>query len=79
MKILFFAQVKDVVGCPAIEWDLPGPIDIDAVWDQLIAEYPVLAGYRDSTRLARNGSYVVEGEMFQPGDEVALIPPVSGG
>ena len=37
------------------------------------------AAFRSSVRLARNGEYARPDERFEPNDEVALIPPVSGG
>ena len=41
--------------------------------------YPPLASLRGSVRVARNCEYLAAGEHFRPGDEAALIPPVSGG
>jgi molybdopterin converting factor subunit 1 len=79
MRILFFAQVRDAAGCPQVEWKDVVPMNASAVWDRLIREFPALAGHRQTTRLARNGAYVEEDESFEKGDEVALIPPVSGG
>jgi molybdopterin converting factor subunit 1 len=79
MHILFFAHLKDAVGCSAVDWQVGGPLNTAEVWDRLVREFPELSGHRASTRLARNGAYVSDEEVFQAGDEVALIPPVSGG
>jgi molybdopterin converting factor subunit 1 len=79
MRILFFAQVKDATGRPEIEWPDAGPLSTAQLWERLLREFPALARHRGFVRLARNGAYVADGEAFQPGDEVALIPPVSGG
>jgi molybdopterin converting factor small subunit len=79
MTILFFAQLVDATGCSKVEWPDAGTINSDALWDRLLREYPALANHRPSVRLARNGAYTTPGQVFQPGDEVALIPPVSGG
>jgi len=45
----------------------------------LVERWPALAAHRANTRLARNGAYAGESEIFGADDEVALIPPVSGG
>lgn len=79
MRILFFAQTRDAAGCAEIRWENAGPMDGAAIWDRLVVEFPALAGHRHCTRLARNGTYAGDTELFQPGDEIALIPPVSGG
>jgi molybdopterin converting factor small subunit len=48
-------------------------------WERLLADFPSLASLRGSVRVAKNCEYLAEGEDFRPGDEAALIPPVSGG
>lgn len=79
MRILFFAQVKDATGRSEIEWHHPDALTSDQLWERLLREFPALAAHRPVVRLARNGAYAMADEQFEPGDEVALIPPVSGG
>ncbi|WCJ57975.1 MoaD/ThiS family protein [Fontisphaera persica] len=79
MRILLFAQLKDAAGCAEIQWPAPAALTVSELWEQLLREHPALAPYRPTVRLARNGEYVSAGALFHPGDEVALIPPVSGG
>jgi molybdopterin converting factor subunit 1 len=78
MRILFFAHLKDVTGQSAVELPL-GELDADGLWQRLIAVHPGLARFRGSVRLARNLEYVGPEARFTDADEVALIPPVSGG
>jgi len=59
--------------------DSPAPATIAAAWDALVDRYPVLAPGRSSVRFARNGTYADASEPLADGDEVAMIPPVSGG
>jgi len=78
MRILLFAHLKDVAGRG--ELNLPCPAaDTDGLWRELIAACPALARFRGSVRLARNSEYVGPDARFTDADEVALIPPVSGG
>jgi molybdopterin converting factor subunit 1 len=79
MRILFFAQLKDVTKCDSIEIALPSPVNAHQFWKILIEKFPALANHQKNTRLARNWEYVDAKTQFTNADEVALIPPVSGG
>lgn len=56
-----------------------GDVDADGLWRKLTEAHPGLSPYRGSVRLARNSEYVGSDALFTDADEVALIPPVSGG
>lgn len=78
MHILFFAHLKDVTCCT--EMNLSGSAaNPDDLWRKLLLVHPALEGFRGSVRLARNSEYVGPDAGFDETDEVALIPPVSGG
>lgn len=78
MHILFFAHLRDVTGQAEVKMTT-GELDADGLWQKLIATYPGLARFRGSVRLAKNSEYVGPEARFTDADEVALIPPVSGG
>ena len=52
---------------------------IDEAWDALAERYPALSPHRPYVRAARNGAYAAWEETLVNGDEVAFLPPVSGG
>ena len=79
MRVLFFAQVKDAVGVAELEMKISESLDTDSLWRKLMTTHPQLAMYRKTTRLACNGEYADAQTRFADADEVALIPPVSGG
>jgi molybdopterin converting factor subunit 1 len=79
MKILFFAQSREAAGCSDYEMSIAKPLTQSELWRQLSETFPGLVPQRKVSRLARNGTYVQEGELLNPEDEVAVIPPVSGG
>jgi len=79
VKILFFAQTRQATNCSEIEISFSQPIHVDKLWEELENRFPALQPLRRSTRLARNQIYAAPDEIFQNLDEVALIPPVSGG
>ena len=79
MRILFFAQLKDVTGCDSVELTAGSPLNMETLWVELLKRFPKLAAHSASVRLARNWEYAAPDTQFTNADEVALIPPVSGG
>ncbi len=79
MRVLFFAQLQDVTGCAATELPSTSPLSRDQLWSALLEQFPGLGAHRAIIRLARNWEYTDTETCFADGDEVALIPPVSGG
>lgn len=79
MRVLFFAQLKDVTGCAATELAPPAPLNREELWMALLEQFPGLGAHRPNVRLARNWEYTDAATRFVRGDEIALIPPVSGG
>ncbi len=79
MRILLFAQLRDAADQSELHWPCAGPLTADQLWQRLTAEFPRLASYRPTVRLARNWEYAAPDALFNDADEVALIPPVSGG
>ena len=79
MRVLFFAQLKDVTGCEAVELAPASPLNREQLWAILLEKFPGLRGHRGNVRLTRNWEYADADAQFTDTDEVALIPPVSGG
>jgi molybdopterin synthase catalytic subunit len=79
MRILFFAQIKDATNCDAVDLAVPSPLNQDELWAVLLEKFPALGMQRANIRLACNWDYADKETRFADGDEVALIPPVSGG
>ncbi len=79
MTLLYFAQARRLAGVAEENFSPAKSLSADELWTELLARHPGLAPLREVTRLARNGEFAAADAVFQPGDEVALIPPVSGG
>lgn len=79
MTLLYFAQARRVTGLPSESLDSPAPLTADQLWSEILRRHPDLALLHPVIRLARNGEFAAPDALFQPGDEIALIPPVSGG
>jgi molybdopterin converting factor subunit 1 len=79
MRVLLFAQLKDAAGCGEVILSPASSLTADELWAALLERAPGLAKHRPYVRLARNSEYVTSETRFETTDEVALIPPVSGG
>jgi molybdopterin converting factor small subunit len=79
MRILMFAHLRDAAGVAEISWRVTRPLGVEELWRRLLEECPALRPHRPAVRLARNWEYTAPDEVFSDADEVALIPPVSGG
>ena len=79
VRVRLFAVQRELAGTRSVSIDLPDGADVEAVWSALVTSYPVLAPGRASLRFARNGDYADPSTILADGDEVAMIPPVSGG
>jgi molybdopterin synthase catalytic subunit len=80
MRILVrtFAILREL-STDRCEFDLPDRATAEAAWSVFAGSYPGVVPHRPYVRVARNGSYVSWEEPLADGDEVALLPPVSGG
>ena len=79
IKVLFFGQLKDICGHAEARLELPEGATVKHVFDHYATLYPRLAGLAGSTVLARNQEFAPGSEPLADGDDVALLPPVSGG
>jgi molybdopterin converting factor subunit 1 len=77
--VLFFAQLKDLAGCSECSLDAHEPLTAEELWSALASRFPGIEARRPVVRLARNWDYAGPETVFLGQDEVALIPPVSGG
>ena len=80
VKVRLFAALREIAGSSWVDADLPDPAEGTTLVEVLEAAYGEEFG-----RIARAGTVVVDGEpvtwdrRLDPRDEVALLPPVSGG
>lgn len=79
INVKLFAAYQEAYGVSELVLEFPNGTTVAAVCDRLIAEHPKLAQWRDLTRFGINLIFVEPDTLLQNGDEVVLIPPVSGG
>ena len=79
VKVLFFGRLKEIVGRAEESVDLAEGAPIEDLFARYGASHPELARYRGSLVASRNQEFAAWSTPLLSGDEVAFLPPVSGG
>ena len=79
VTVRLFARLRDIAGAAELAREITQGATIGTVWHQLADEYPELAPYGRSLSSAVNADYARMDHVLGEGDEVAFLPPVSGG
>jgi len=79
VRVLFFGRVKEIVGKAEETADVEDGADLGSLFHSYARRFPQLAAMERSTVLARNQKLAGRSEFLTDGDEVAFLPPVSGG
>lgn len=77
--VKLFAVLREAAGVGEVELDLPGDATAGAVAAPLAKRFPKISRHLPRVAYAVNRSYAPADTPLRDGDEVALIPPVSGG
>ncbi len=79
VTVRLFARLRDIAGASELARELAPGATIGDIWRQLAAEFPELAQYERSISSAVNADYAKMTQVVGDGDEIAFLPPVSGG
>lgn len=79
VKVLFFGRLKDVFGRAEDSMDCREISTIEQLFAAYAKGLPELAKYRSSLVASRNQEFVSWDTPLHSGDEIAFLPPVSGG
>ena len=79
VTVRLFARLRDLAGSGELTREVPAGADVGAVWSSLVADFPELSAYERSISCAVNADYSRFTATVAEGDEVAFLPPVSGG
>jgi molybdopterin converting factor subunit 1 len=79
VRVRLFAIQRELAGAREVALELPPAATIETAWAALVERLPILASGRAAVRFARNGEYTDPDTVLADGDELAVIPPVSGG
>lgn len=79
ITVKLFAAYQEAYAVPELILEFPPNTPVAAVLERLISEHPELKQWQNLTRFGINLEFVEPDTLVQDGDEVVLIPPVSGG
>ena len=79
VNVRFFAGIREALGRPEVQLDIPEGATPEVVWARLASDHPVLAARRHGLAAAVNRRYAAFDCVLADGDEVVFVPPVSGG
>ncbi len=79
VTVRFFARLRDMAGTSELIREVAAPATVQTVWTSLTAEMPSLMKYEGAMSVAVNAEYARMAAAVHDGDEVAFLPPVSGG
>jgi len=79
VTVRLFARLRELAGASELEREVPeGSTALD-VWNTLTGEFPAFDGYTRAISVAVNEEYARLTASVRDGDDIAFLPPVSGG
>ena len=79
VTVRLFARLREITGSAEMPREVDPGATLGTLWRDLASEFPELAGYERSISSAVNADYARMNRELRDGDEVAFLPPVSGG
>ena len=79
LRVLLFATYREIVGAKEVAWTADSGASLAQFLDAFLEAHPRLSPHRGSMMVAVNLEVADRSTVLREGDEVALLPPVSGG
>ena len=79
VNVRLFARLREIAGADVVDVDVEEPATLADVWSSLVAARPAMAAFQSTVSGAINAEYARMNASVNNGDEVAFLPPVSGG
>ena len=79
VTVRLFARLRELAGASELRQELPDGASAKTAWESLVRACPALAEYEPAISCAVNEEYARFSTPLKSGDEVAFLPPVSGG
>lgn len=79
IKVLFFGRIRELVGRAEEFEEVTDGTTLADLFDRYATKYPRLAGFRSSLVASRNQEFAAWDTRIAAGDDIAFLPPVSGG
>lgn len=79
VKVLFFGRIRELSGLREEQCEVSARANLADLFALYVKRYPKLADFRGSLVASRNQEFAPWETLLAPGDEIAFLPPVSGG
>jgi molybdopterin converting factor subunit 1 len=79
VKVLYFGRLREIVGCAEESAEIPEGAPIEQLFAHLSVQHPRMSDFRASLVASRNQEFSAWSTPLRSGDEIAFLPPVSGG
>eukprot|EP00741_Cyanophora_paradoxa_P017900 tig00021036_g17289.t1 len=79
LRLLFFARSRELAGCKETELEVPAGSDSSVLSTAIVAAFPALRELLGHSVISVNQEYVGKPVLLHNNDEIAVIPPISGG
>jgi molybdopterin converting factor subunit 1 len=79
VTVQYFARLRELAGCSEWVCDVPDGSTVADVWQAAAARHPSIAALGPSLSCAVNADFSRMSTVVGDGDEIAFLPPVSGG
>lgn len=79
IKVRLFANLRELVGEREITISLPGGVTVDHLNNEILKRYPQLESFSNKFVTSVNCKVTTGDTIITSSDEIALLPPVSGG
>ena len=79
VRVQVFARLRELAGRSEWTCEVPAGATIADVWQRAAADHPSLAPFERAVSCARNAEFARRSTPVAEGDEIAFLPPVSGG
>jgi molybdopterin converting factor subunit 1 len=79
VTVQLFARLRELAGTDTVDVDVPDGASVAEVWKAVVDQHKALSPFGSSVSCAVNADFARRSSRVSPGDEVAFLPPVSGG
>lgn len=79
VKVLFFGRLRELTGVTEERPEAPADSTLEQLFDAYAERFPKLGAFRNSLVVSRNQEFTAWNTRIAHGDEIAFLPPVSGG